>query len=96
MLCSCVVLGLALAAPHRDIYSGLCGYNSALCCIAIGGVFYVLTCQTHILCILCGVFLTNNLYSCYTNSGLILNENVPLQHFSVDTSHVLSLDCCLW
>uniref|UniRef100_A0A3P9N1W9 Urea transporter n=1 Tax=Poecilia reticulata TaxID=8081 RepID=A0A3P9N1W9_POERE len=41
--------GLALAAPHEDVYSGLWGYNSALSCIAIGGVFYGLTWQTHIL-----------------------------------------------
>lgn len=46
--------GLALAAPHRDIYSGLWGYNSALSCIAIGGVFYVLTWQTHLLALICG------------------------------------------
>uniref|UniRef100_A0A8C9YNX7 Urea transporter n=1 Tax=Sander lucioperca TaxID=283035 RepID=A0A8C9YNX7_SANLU len=39
-----------LSAPHKDIYSGLWGYNSALSCIAIGGVFYVLTWQTHLLC----------------------------------------------
>uniref|UniRef100_A0A3B3UK20 Urea transporter n=1 Tax=Poecilia latipinna TaxID=48699 RepID=A0A3B3UK20_9TELE len=41
--------GLALAAPLEDVYSGLWGYNSALSCIAIGGVFYGLTWQTHIL-----------------------------------------------
>uniref|UniRef100_A0A3B5AGR1 Urea transporter n=1 Tax=Stegastes partitus TaxID=144197 RepID=A0A3B5AGR1_9TELE len=41
--------GLALAAPNGDIYSGLWGYNSALSCIAIGGVFYVITWQTHLL-----------------------------------------------
>ncbi|KAK5878433.1 hypothetical protein CesoFtcFv8_023837 [Champsocephalus esox] len=46
--------GLALAAPHQDIYSGLWGYNSVLSCIAIGGgVFYVLTWQTHLLAVLC-------------------------------------------
>ncbi|KAM7368827.1 hypothetical protein PAMP_013134 [Pampus punctatissimus] len=45
--------GLALAAPHKDIYSGLWGYNSALSCIAIGGVFYVLTWQTHLLALIC-------------------------------------------
>ncbi|KAM3599408.1 uncharacterized protein V6R79_004986 [Siganus canaliculatus] len=48
--------GLALAAPQRDIYSGLWGYNSALSCIAIGGVFYVLTWQTHLLALLCAFF----------------------------------------
>uniref|UniRef100_A0A3B3WYZ1 Urea transporter n=1 Tax=Poecilia mexicana TaxID=48701 RepID=A0A3B3WYZ1_9TELE len=48
--------GLALAAPHEDVYSGLWGYNSALSCIAIGGVFYGLTWQTHILSLICALF----------------------------------------
>uniref|UniRef100_A0A3Q1IJA2 Urea transporter n=1 Tax=Anabas testudineus TaxID=64144 RepID=A0A3Q1IJA2_ANATE len=48
--------GLALAAPHKDIYSGLWGYNSALSCIAVGGVFYVLTWQTHLLALTCALF----------------------------------------
>ncbi|XP_037609276.1 urea transporter 1-like isoform X1 [Sebastes umbrosus] len=48
--------GFALAAPHKDIYSGLWGYNSALSCIAIGGVFYVLTWQTHLLALICALF----------------------------------------
>ena len=46
--------GIALAAPHRDIYSGLWGYNSVLSCIAIGGVFYGLTWQSHTLALTCG------------------------------------------
>ncbi|KAL7377016.1 hypothetical protein ABVT39_019942 [Epinephelus coioides] len=48
--------GFALAAPHKDIYSGLWGYNSALSCIAIGGVFYVLTWQTHLMAVICALF----------------------------------------
>ncbi|XP_054469008.1 urea transporter 2-like [Anoplopoma fimbria] len=48
--------GIALAAPHKDIYSGLWGYNSTLSCIAIGGVFYVITWQTHLLALLCALF----------------------------------------
>ncbi|XP_026153599.1 urea transporter 1-like [Mastacembelus armatus] len=48
--------GLALAAPHKDIYSGLWGYNSALSCIAVGGVFYVITWQTHLLALICALF----------------------------------------
>lgn len=57
--------GLALAAPHEEVYSGLWGYNSALSCIAIGGVFYGLTWQTHILSLICGK--TEN-YVCYSSS----------------------------
>uniref|UniRef100_A0A3B3BTE1 Urea transporter n=1 Tax=Oryzias melastigma TaxID=30732 RepID=A0A3B3BTE1_ORYME len=48
--------GLALATPHTDVYSGLWGYNSVLSCIAIGGVFYALTWQTHILALTCAFF----------------------------------------
>ena len=46
--------GLALAAPRQEIYSGLWGYNSTLACIAIGGMFYALTWQAHLLAITCG------------------------------------------
>uniref|UniRef100_A0A3Q4AMH4 Urea transporter n=1 Tax=Mola mola TaxID=94237 RepID=A0A3Q4AMH4_MOLML len=49
-----VLSGLALAAPRKDIYSGLWGYNSTLSCIAIGGVFYVITWPTLLLAIICG------------------------------------------
>lgn len=52
-------VGLVLAAPHEDIYSGLWGYNSCLSCIAIGGVFYALTWQSHLLAITCGRFRNN-------------------------------------
>lgn len=46
--------GLALAAPFEDIYFGLWGYNCVLACIAIGGMFYALTWQVHLLAIVCG------------------------------------------
>nr|XP_040053564.1 urea transporter 1-like isoform X1 [Gasterosteus aculeatus aculeatus]XP_040053565.1 urea transporter 1-like isoform X1 [Gasterosteus aculeatus aculeatus] len=48
--------GLALAAPREDIYSGLWGYNCALSCVAIGGVFYVITWKTHLLALTCALF----------------------------------------
>ncbi|CAJ1070158.1 urea transporter 1-like [Xyrichtys novacula] len=51
-----MLAGFALAAPHVDIYSGLWGYNSALSCVAIGGVFYVLTWQSHLLAVICALF----------------------------------------
>ncbi|KAL6096705.1 slc14a2 [Pungitius sinensis] len=51
-----VLSGVALAAPHEDIYSGLWGYNSALSCIAIGGVFYVITWKTQLLALTCALF----------------------------------------
>ncbi|XP_064164533.1 urea transporter 2-like isoform X1 [Anguilla rostrata] len=51
-----MVAGLALAAPFEDIYFGLWGYNCVLACIAIGGMFYALTWQTHLLAIFCAFF----------------------------------------
>uniref|UniRef100_UPI0037E788AD urea transporter 2 isoform X1 n=2 Tax=Semicossyphus pulcher TaxID=241346 RepID=UPI0037E788AD len=48
--------GLALAAPFGDIYFGLWGYNCVLACIAIGGMFYALTWQVHLLAITCAFF----------------------------------------
>ncbi|KAM8886112.1 urea transporter 2 [Spinachia spinachia] len=51
-----MILGLALAAPFGDIYFGLWGYNCVLACIAIGGMFYALTWQVHLLAIACAFF----------------------------------------
>ncbi|KAJ3603597.1 hypothetical protein NHX12_028342 [Muraenolepis orangiensis] len=51
-----MVSGLALAAPFADIYFGLWGYNCVLACIAIGGMFYALTWQVHLLAISCALF----------------------------------------
>ncbi|XP_053557033.1 urea transporter 1 isoform X1 [Bombina bombina] len=51
-----MLAGLSLAAPFANIYFGLWGYNSVLACIAVGGMFYALTWQTHLLAIACGLF----------------------------------------
>nr|AGA93882.1 urea transporter [Porichthys notatus] len=51
-----MVSGLALAAPFGDIYFGLWGYNCVLACIAIGGMFYALNWQVHLLAITCAFF----------------------------------------
>ncbi|XP_018614596.1 urea transporter 2 isoform X1 [Scleropages formosus] len=51
-----MVSGLALAAPFENIYFGLWGYNCVLACIAIGGMFYALTWQVHLLAIACAFF----------------------------------------
>ncbi|GLD51595.1 urea transporter 1 [Lates japonicus] len=78
--------GLALAAPHRDIYSGLWGYNSVLSCIAIGGVFYVITWQTHLLALICALFCA---YMTSASSNLMskLSYDIPFQ---------LALPACTW
>ncbi|XP_062874379.1 urea transporter 2 [Trichomycterus rosablanca] len=51
-----MVSGLALAAPFENIYFGLWGYNCVLACIAIGGMFYALTWQVHLLSVACAFF----------------------------------------
>lgn len=55
--CFCIT-GLSLAAPFKDIYFGLWGFNSSLACIAIGGMFMALTWQTHLLALACGEYTT--------------------------------------
>ncbi|XP_071586907.1 urea transporter 2-like [Heliangelus exortis] len=47
---------LSLASPFDSIYLGLHNYNSVLACIAIGGMFYALTWQTHLLALACALF----------------------------------------
>ncbi|NXX67537.1 UT2 protein, partial [Spizella passerina] len=44
---------LSIASPFDSIYLGLHNYNCALACIAIGGMFYALTWQTHVLSLAC-------------------------------------------
>ncbi|XP_032867103.1 urea transporter 2-like [Tyto alba] len=51
-----MLAALSLATPFRKIYSGLWGYNSSLSCVAIGGMFYAFTWQTHLLAIACALF----------------------------------------
>ncbi|NWT48537.1 UT2 protein, partial [Chroicocephalus maculipennis] len=51
-----MLAALSLATPFSKIYSGLWGYNSSLSCIAIGGMFYAFTWQTHLLAIACGTY----------------------------------------
>ncbi|XP_043938343.1 urea transporter 2-like isoform X1 [Protopterus annectens] len=51
-----ILAGLSLSSPFDKIYNGLWGYNSVLACIAIGGMFYALTWQTHLLAIACAFF----------------------------------------
>ncbi|XP_073925999.1 urea transporter 2 isoform X2 [Castor canadensis] len=51
-----ILAALSIATPFDSIYFGLCGFNSTLACIAIGGMFYVITWQTHLLAIACALF----------------------------------------
>uniref|UniRef100_A0A6I8N2Q3 Urea transporter n=1 Tax=Ornithorhynchus anatinus TaxID=9258 RepID=A0A6I8N2Q3_ORNAN len=51
-----ILAGLSLSVPFRLIYFGLWGFNSSLACIAIGGMFYALTWQTHLLSLFGALF----------------------------------------
>ncbi|XP_078406685.1 urea transporter 2-like isoform X5 [Cetorhinus maximus] len=54
--CLGILAGLSLASPFQKIYDGLWSYNCVLACIAVGGMFYALTWQTHLLAIMCAIF----------------------------------------
>ncbi|XP_052634507.1 urea transporter 2-like [Harpia harpyja] len=47
---------LSIASPFDSVYLGLHNYNCALACIAMGGMFYALTWQTHLLSLACALF----------------------------------------
>nr|XP_004656876.2 urea transporter 2 isoform X1 [Jaculus jaculus]XP_045000473.1 urea transporter 2 isoform X1 [Jaculus jaculus] len=51
-----MLAALSIATPFDSIYFGLCGFNSTLACIAVGGMFYAITWQTHLLAIACALF----------------------------------------
>jgi len=51
-----MLTGLALGANGIAIYNGLWGFNSFDACLAIGGVFYVLSVRSAILAVACAVF----------------------------------------
>nr|XP_031548194.1 urea transporter 2 isoform X3 [Vicugna pacos] len=51
-----ILAALAVATPFETVYLGLSSYNCVLSCIAIGGMFYALTWQTHLLALVCALF----------------------------------------
>nr|XP_020009384.1 urea transporter 2-like [Castor canadensis] len=51
-----ILAALTVATPFETIYLGLCSYNCVLSCVAIGGMFYALTWQTHLLALVCALF----------------------------------------
>lgn len=64
---------LSLATPFSTIYSGLWSYNSSLSCIAIGGMFYAFTWQTHLLAITCGMYPMD---LCYHHSFISKQDRI--------------------
>uniref|UniRef100_A0A8C3SGE6 Urea transporter n=1 Tax=Chelydra serpentina TaxID=8475 RepID=A0A8C3SGE6_CHESE len=51
-----ILAALTIATPFDRVYFGLGSYNCVLACIAIGGMFYALTWQTHLLALACALF----------------------------------------
>jgi urea transporter len=51
-----MLTGLALGASGIAVWNGLWGFNSFDACLAIGGVFYVLSVRSAILAVACAVF----------------------------------------
>ncbi|XP_026721652.1 urea transporter 2-like [Athene cunicularia] len=70
---------LSIASPFDSIYLGLHNYNCALACTAIGGMFYALTWQTHLLSLACALFCA------YSGAALAnaLSVNIKMEN-SVD------------
>lgn len=72
---------LTLATPFDSIYFGLCGFNSSLACIAIGGMFYVITWQTHLLAIACGGYRQQSSLSTSNDTSVYAHRETTLQNF---------------
>ena len=56
-VCVCVCVcgaGLSVAVRHDSLYSGLLGFNGALGCMAVGGLFFTFTWRTHLFAIASG------------------------------------------
>ncbi|XP_049589985.1 urea transporter 1 isoform X1 [Syngnathus scovelli] len=45
--------GLSMAVRHEFLYTGLSGFNGALGCMAVGGLFFTFSWKTHLLAIAC-------------------------------------------
>ncbi|KAM6230503.1 urea transporter 2 [Porphyrio hochstetteri] len=79
---------LSIASPFDSIYLGLHNYNSALACIAIGGMFYALTWQTHLLSLACALFCA---YSGAALANILSVLGLPLCTWSFCFSALLFL-----
>lgn len=45
--------GLSMAVRHESLYSGLSGFNGALGCMSVGGLFFTFSWRTHLFAIAC-------------------------------------------
>lgn len=51
---SLCVSGLSMAVHHDALYSGLSGFNGALGCMAVGGLFFAFSWKTHLFAVASG------------------------------------------
>ncbi|XP_061921157.1 urea transporter 1 [Entelurus aequoreus] len=66
--------GLSVAVRHQSLYWGLSGFNGALGCMAVGGLFFTFSWETHLLAIACA-FLSS--YSDIALSNLLGTMGLP-------------------
>nr|XP_057924018.1 urea transporter 1 isoform X2 [Doryrhamphus excisus] len=66
--------GLSVAVRHESLYWGLSGFNGALGCMAVGGLFFTFSWRTHLLAIACA-FLSA--YSDIALSNLLGTVGLP-------------------
>ncbi|XP_010218877.1 PREDICTED: urea transporter 2-like [Tinamus guttatus] len=71
-----MLAALTLATPFDSIYLGLHNYNCALACIAIGGMFYALTWQAHLLALACELWSCLNIGA--SPSSSVAKVGLPL------------------
>eukprot|EP00026_Physarum_polycephalum_P006079 Phypoly_transcript_06120.p1 GENE.Phypoly_transcript_06120~~Phypoly_transcript_06120.p1 ORF type:complete len:546 (+),score=77.49 Phypoly_transcript_06120:117-1754(+) len=53
-----LVSAVALGVDAQEIFAGLWGYNAVLGCVAMGGVFYILSVKVAFLALMCGILCT--------------------------------------
>ncbi|KPP58818.1 urea transporter UT-C-like, partial [Scleropages formosus] len=80
--------GLSVASPHTLLYTGLSGFNGALGCMAIGGLFFTLNWKTHLLSIASG-FLSS--YSNIALSNLLGQVGLPACSWAATLTASLAL-----
>ncbi|XP_043953342.1 urea transporter 2 isoform X1 [Gambusia affinis] len=80
--------GLSMAVRHDSLYSGLSGFNGALGCMAVGGLFFTFSWRTHLLAI-ANAFLSA--YSDIALSNLLGTVGLPACSWAATLTTTLML-----
>ncbi|XP_027894096.1 urea transporter 2 [Xiphophorus couchianus] len=80
--------GLSMAVRHDSLYSGLSGFNGALGCMAVGGLFFTFSWRTHLLAI-ANAFLSA--YSDIALSNLLGTVGLPACSWAATLTSTLML-----